>query len=305
VSEHPSSPGPARADSCRELCLRGGEPLVGSAAPTPFWIALSWPKPRWHPDKALLSDGLPESLRQLEKEVARTGQKLGFRLFQRGTTTSTERVELVLWRAGAAFGAREVALEQSAEIIRAFVAGERPEGTEPLGRELFVCTDGKHDACCASHGYALYTALRDELARRGAAVRVAECSHLGGHRFAATCAALPAGELYGRLEPADVPALIDAVVRGEVLLPRFRGRLGRSELAQIAESMVRERTRHGGAIEVLDTRQEDTRAWVSVRLDDGRSFATHCEQRSYHGPGSCGEAPGVEKRWVALDLHEQ
>jgi hypothetical protein len=297
---------PEPAKSCREICYAHGEPLAGSAGAATDWIGIAWPKPRWHADAALLSEGLPENLQELEPAAKKRGRKLAVRVFQRHAQSSSESTELVLWGRAGGVCVPDVPLpEVSAWIVRHLDGGALPHA-EPLGNELFVCTDGKHDPCCARLGRPLYDALRAAIERTGAEVRVAECSHLGGHRFAANVLALPEGVLYGRVEAGEAERLLAAVQRGELLIPRFRGRLGQSELIQVAESMARERSGSRAAgLEVTGTREAPDWTRVELRLADGRRIWVRCERRVYKGPASCGEDPDAEQtRWVGVELGE-
>jgi (2Fe-2S) ferredoxin len=102
-------------------------------------------------------------------------------------------------------------------------------GTPDDGAAYLVCTHGRHDACCALRGRpatAALAALRPD--------RVWETTHVGGDRFAANVLIVPSGHLYGRLEPADAPALVEAVESGAVLFDRLRGRAGLAPAAQAA-----------------------------------------------------------------------
>jgi hypothetical protein len=59
-------------------------------------------------------------------------------------------------------------------------------------RDLFVCTHGHVDICCAKFGIPLYTTLRGK-----SGVRAWRTSHFGGHRFAPTVKEFPAGYTWG------------------------------------------------------------------------------------------------------------
>ncbi len=99
---------------------------------------------------------------------------------------------------------------------------------------LLVCTNGKRDACCALRGRALTAALAADHAER-----TWECSHLGGHRFAANLVCLPHGLLYGRVAPADGPRLADGYLAGRLDPSLLRGRSAWPAAAQVAEAAVR------------------------------------------------------------------
>jgi hypothetical protein len=107
----------------------------------------------------------------------------------------------------------------------------------PLGDPIvLVCTNGRRDACCALRGRALVAALAAEHAER-----TWECTHLGGHRFAANLVCLPDGILYGRVAPADGSRLVDAYLSGRIDPALLRGRSAWPASAQVAEWDLRER----------------------------------------------------------------
>lgn len=104
---------------------------------------------------------------------------------------------------------------------------------EPL---WLCCTHGKHDRCCAEEGRVVFHDL--EALQPG---RVWESSHLGGCRFAANVVELPHGLYYGRMSTADVPAVVAANSRGEVVREHLRGRSALLPAAQSAMQLVAER----------------------------------------------------------------
>jgi hypothetical protein len=112
--------------------------------------------------------------------------------------------------------------------------------TEPL---YLVCAHSRRDPCCALRGRPVAAAI--QAIRPG---RVWECSHLGGHRFAANVLVLPGGLLYGRVLPIAVTEFVAAADAGEVIGALLRGRLGMAPVAQAAlgfayeELAIRERT---------------------------------------------------------------
>jgi hypothetical protein len=90
-----------------------------------------------------------------------------------------------------------------------------------------VCTQGRHDLCCAVRGRPV--AL--ELARTAPLWDVWECSHVGGDRFAANLLLLPSGEMFGGLDPASAVTALQTFDAGRIDLPHHRGRVGRSPVA--------------------------------------------------------------------------
>jgi hypothetical protein len=111
------------------------------------------------------------------------------------------------------------------------VGGERASGD---GRTYLVCTNGARDPCCAIRGPAVAGALAH--ARPG---RVYECSHLGGHRFAANLLVLPDGLCFGRLDVRSALALVEELEAGRLPLEHLRGRSTLAPEQQAAEILVR------------------------------------------------------------------
>jgi hypothetical protein len=72
---------------------------------------------------------------------------------------------------------------------------------EFAGRDLFVCTHGTVDACCAKFGFPLYRELHRIAAAVDGNVRVWRSTHFGGHRFAATLIDFPEGRFWGFMTP--------------------------------------------------------------------------------------------------------
>ena len=99
-----------------------------------------------------------------------------------------------------------------------------------------ACTHGRHDRCCAREGRVVFHDL-DALVPG----QVWESSHLGGCRFAGNVVELPSGLYYGRVSTVDVPALVAAQKRGEVVREHLRGRSALPAPAQAATQLVAER----------------------------------------------------------------
>ncbi len=112
------------------------------------------------------------------------------------------------------------------------VSGTEPQS--PRGRRYLVCTNGARDPCCAIRGPAVAAAL-DRL-RPG---QVYECSHLGGHRFAANVLVLPDGLCFGRLDPHAAVSLAEELEAGNLPLDHLRGRTALAPEQQAAEILIR------------------------------------------------------------------
>ncbi len=151
---------------------------------------------------------------------------------------------------------------------------------------LLVCTNGKRDACCALRGRALTAALAADHAER-----TWECSHLGGHRFAANLVCLPHGLLFGRVPAADGPALADAYLAGRLDPEHLRGRSAWPTPAQVAEVAVRRSLGMFGVDDVtlLAAEVDENEARVVLGLPDGEAseFRLHARRLEPPRPTSC------------------
>lgn len=128
------------------------------------------------------------------------------------------------------------------ENLRLFSTYE--EDTTNL-REILVCTHGSRDSCCATLGYPIYQHLSEVLLPQVSNARAWRCSHLGGHRFAATLLDLPGGHLWGHLDKQTLAQLITRQGHPADLRQCYRGWSGLSHYAQVAERELL--TRHGWA----------------------------------------------------------
>jgi hypothetical protein len=225
-------------DGCASRSRACGERPLGSASRARRWILLEQPGP-WGAD-ALTSSDLPgpvaARLRRLSRDLpARV------LLLRRpgGAVTGTSRRSLFVGRSHAGGGWLEhlelesvhdlLDLDLSPLVADGSVGGQRV--TEP---RYLVCTNGKHDACCASFGLPVAAALAGLLGDR-----VWECSHVGGDRFAGNLVCLPDGSFYGHLDPESARRAVAAHEGGRILLDHWRGRSALPFAAQAAEALVR------------------------------------------------------------------
>ena len=102
-------------------------------------------------------------------------------------------------------------------------------------RYVLVCTNGRHDPCCATYGRPIVRGLRETQW----AADVWECSHIGGDRFAGNVVLLPDSLYFGRLDLAAAEAVLEAHDDGRLDLDRFRGRSTFRLHEQAAEHHVR------------------------------------------------------------------
>ncbi|MGH9184347.1 MAG: sucrase ferredoxin [Acidimicrobiales bacterium] len=300
-----------RRIGCAAESLRRQEPLLGTASRVRRWLIVEQPG-HWG------SNALLES--HLDRDVARTLQS---RSRRHGV-----RVVLIRrpgWRKA---GTRRVYLAQSnpdpgrswveqldVEDVRALprvdlasLGADDPPGVGVPGPATvhLVCTNGRHDACCANLGRPVVHAL--EIA---GTPEVWESSHIGGDRFAANIVCLPAGVYFGRVPPEQASRLLADFAGGHIDLDCYRGRSCFPPLIQAAEIFARR--------ELAETRLDHLRVVSAVRHgDDGlTAVLVHEEQQRVavtvgreRGPAehlTCGDH-GMSRPWryrlVALDVTE-
>ena len=204
------------------------EPMIGSVDQRVRWLLVEDRSP-WG-EKAV-RDVLGAGLEAAAKE---RGMRLLLVRRREGdpAADAVRRAFLVDTEAGSMAVRSIASLEELPALLDVPVADFGAALTDPI---LLICTNGKRDACCALRGRALVTALAADHGER-----TWECTHLGGHRFAANLVCLPDGIVYGRVSPADGPRLADAYVAGALDPALLRGRSAWPAPAQVAEQALRQ-----------------------------------------------------------------
>lgn len=113
-------------------------------------------------------------------------------------------------------------------------------GEDDYTQRLLLCAHGQHDSCCGKWGFETYKKLKDTKSP----LSIDTCSHLGGHRFAATAMLLPGAHVWGRLHLANDEQL-KALLEGELdqVSDFYRGNYFEPEyLAPITQFLYRERS---------------------------------------------------------------
>ncbi len=99
-----------------------------------------------------------------------------------------------------------------------------------------VCTHRSRDNRCGELGEQVFSALDEALRAKNLRenVELWHSSHVGQHKFAGNLICYPGGDWYGRVTPADAPALVDAELgAGKRLARLWRGRMGMHPSEQI------------------------------------------------------------------------
>lgn len=237
---------------CVGHTLAAGEPLAGWGAHPERNILIRWPKQRWQ-HSLRIADGMPDDLARAIETAVEGGWRIN--LIDRKEDGGDR---ILLFPMALRF---DVPVAEYAALIRAIVAQDDLAVFQPRPTAascIFVCTHGKHDACCAKWGFGTYRAIRDQ-AGGAAEVDVWEVTHLGGCRFAGGALVLPARRKYGRLVPDDAARLLAAERSGEPYLPAYRGANGLNASEQVTE------------ITALEVAGAQTRITSITLLQDGET----------------------------------
>ena len=272
----PASGAPADP-TCSALSAAMGEPLQATASLVRNWVLVEQPG-AWGPAAVRESD-LPEPV---AAGLARLSRRHGFRvlLIRRPRRPADASRRCFVAHSGRrSHWVEERTLPSVEDVLDVDFRGLGDGapigfGARRAGPLYLVCTNGRHDPCCANLGRPVARALR---ARAGESVW--ESSHYGGDRFAGNLVCLPHGLYYGRLSPEDAVRVADAYERGLIDLDHYRGRAGEPFAVQAAEHFVR---REVGLLGV-----DDLRATLHRPAGDGQVDV------AFEGPGGRGYAVRV------------
>ncbi len=255
-------------EPCAVRSRREAEPLIGTASRARRWLLLEQPGP-WAAD-ALHSDRLdPEvaaRLRTLAAEIP--ARVLLIRRTGRARGGTRSRTLLVGFSSATRSWLERSTLREVRDLLDLDLGSLTTGDTLGWARcdrpVYLVCTNGRHDPCCATFGRPVAEALVEVVGER-----LWECSHVGGDRFAGNLVCLPDGLFYGRLDPDTARTVVDAHEQGRLTLPFWRGRSSTTFAVQAAEAFVREATTADGlaAVRVVSARSDRGTGRTVVRAE--------------------------------------
>jgi hypothetical protein len=173
---------------------------------------------------------------------------------------------------------------EPADLLALDLSAPLPDAASATGpqRLALVCTNGKRDQCCALRGRPVAGAIA-----AAAGWDTWECSHLGGHRFAATMMLLPTGDMFGWLDEESALEVTRRFDAGQLVLSRYRGRCGQPEHVQAAL--------HAAAVRLGDSRRG------AIRVSRVRPLPADGAHRNGGEPG---RAAGDAGRWEVEVIHQ-
>jgi hypothetical protein len=260
----------AEALPCATLSRALTEPLHGTASVVRGWVLLEQPGP-WGREAVTESRLEPALAAALER--AAEAAHLRLLLIRRpgrpgGRGAGGLRACFVAHTSQAGRWLERRPLGDPAELLEldmaAVVAGKRPGFGEPVDEPVYlVCTNGRHDRCCATYGrpaaLALAASHRD---------LVWESSHVGGDRFAGNLVCLPGGHYFGRVGPGEAARVVDHHLAGAIDLDHYRGCCVDPPVVQAAEWFARTATGLAGVADLAFARRHRlARGVQAVRFD--------------------------------------
>lgn len=222
-----------QALTCSLASLQAGEQLFGTAPQIKTWLLLEVNEPLTA--QALVDNHLPEPVRAYVNALQKSIPASRVLLIQQGRNRSGSKVSFfICTHSNSNPLLLEYRLDDYSHLldldVQALVSGEHLQQAVRQQPLYLVCTNGKRDACCSSLGAPFY--------RRLAALEPQntwQCSHVGGHRFAANAIYLPYGIYYGRLQAAHADEFLFACWEKQMLVDHYRGRAGYPAHVQAAE----------------------------------------------------------------------
>jgi len=227
---------PGRAGCAAESRQRG-EPLIATASRVQRWLLIEQER-HWGRD-ALFESRFPTDIAAEIDAAARASgvRVLLIRRWRGGFDEPGPQAAFVARSGRAHRWLEQVDFDDPTELLRldlAATASDEPPGVgRAVGSVHLVCTNGRHDPCCADFGRPVVRALL------AAGVDAWESSHVGGDRFAANIVCLPTGVYFGRVGPDDAARVIADHEQGLVDLDCYRGRSCYPPFVQAAEILAR------------------------------------------------------------------
>jgi hypothetical protein len=259
---------------CSQISARVGENLPGTATRTQVFFLLEYPG-AWG-EKAFEDSDLPQPVKGYLAAQAQAIQDARILLI-RGDPGAIEVIHFFL----ALVAEGEEALFEftlpdyesllGLDIADVITDPDRYMEFRRAAPLFLVCAHGRRDACCARFGLPVYQALREQFREM-----VWQCSHIGGHRFAANLLCLPSGLLYGRVGSENAPSIARAMLDGRIASQNYRGRASYPPPAQAAEYALRETLGQTGlhAFRLFSVDQTEPGRW-RVRFLERGTRQTH------------------------------
>lgn len=289
-------------DGCAIESRERGELLLGTASRVPRWLLIEQPG-AWGRE-ALTESHLPGGI---ATSLGRRAEAAGVRvvLIRRSAApTPVHPATAYFVHTGQGHRwAERITFDDPHELheldLTAPASGEPPGIGELVTDPLhLVCTNGRHDPCCADFGRPVHRTLSQ------AGIDAWECSHIGGDRFAANVVCLPTGVYFGRVPPDQAARIIRDHDAGLLELANYRGRCHLAPMVQAAEVFARLEMgeRRIDQLDLIRSRRDGERAVVRLAHVDGDVEVEVVRRRGIPEQLTCGDPTSTpwEHRMVAF-----
>jgi len=223
---------------CSILSKYSGEPLAGTAPFAENFVFISWPKKFWNVEALEAKGGFPKGLKSWMMSKSKVFGKISIRLISR---EGLENTKTNIYIHPGKFIYEKVSPDEIPKVLDLHFQQDRTI-SDTLTKfdydQIFICSHGRHDKCCAKFGHKLAEKMRSHVANQNLNVEIWESSHLGGHRFAPTFIDFPTGRAYGRLSLEEIPTFFEYRNSKKLYAKAYRGSVYLSELEQVAEAFI-------------------------------------------------------------------
>ncbi len=229
---------------CATESLARNEPLVGTASRVQRWLVVEQPG-AWGRDAVVESELDRQVAAELEASARRHRARVLLARRAGDRRRDGDRRVFLAHSGRERWWVEQLDLPRHEprallDIDLGVLAFPEPPGVGRAGPPTLhlVCTNGKHDPCCADLGRPVVRALV-----AAGTPDVWEVSHVGGDRFAANIVCLPDGVYYGRVTPDAAARLLADHRAGTIDFAHYRGRSCLPPLVQAADLFAREHLR--------------------------------------------------------------
>ncbi|MBN3927839.1 sucrase ferredoxin, partial [Nostoc sp. NMS4] len=220
-----------------------GEDPIANAYNFDFFVMVECPTP-WI-DETFDSKPVPDNLRNLVKEFAESEITVEFLLIYNQELKQPDTTRVLIFRkpTGLAqkYSKSEFILSDIAEvapIVKKYLLENNLDASidESNTRDIFICTHGSRDKCCAKFGNPFYRQAKNIVKDLGMNnVRIWQSSHFGGHRFAPTAIDFPEARYYARLNSESFTSILTRTGNLEFIKHIYRGWAILPEAVQVLE----------------------------------------------------------------------
>jgi hypothetical protein len=219
---------------CSFMSLSTGEQLYATAPRTDFWVLIEYPSA--YGAKALEESTLPDIVKSYLNANQKAIPHARILLIRKADSISENNKRIYFCASGRSSPCIYThTLSDYDELLTVdfeqIFHGKADSNYDLSRKPMFlVCTNGKRDPCCAQWGIPVFTSAAEHYGEN-----IWQCSHVGGHRFAANLICLPHGIYNGRLRPESIGEVLEDYQNGYLNLEHYRGRSSYPPQAQAAE----------------------------------------------------------------------